>query len=133
MLKKFKDAKTGLNERVKRTGDSLSKARESSVNSIKSTKDKSKQAIEKHWPVIERVVVDGLIDITEEKLRDEEFLKSSFENAYELLPTAVRFMINRDKFINFCVSRREPILERIESSKAQKALPDKSEDIAEES
>lgn len=74
---------------------------------------------EKYGPTIEKIVVNGLIDIAEEKLQDEIFLRSSLEKAYELLPVSVRLVISRDVFFDFCVARKEPILVKIKGYKEQ--------------
>lgn len=74
---------------------------------------------EKHGSTIEKIVVNGLIDIAEEKLQDETFLRSSLDKIYELLPVSVRLVISREAFFNFCVARKEPILVKIKGYREQ--------------
>ena len=75
---------------------------------------KAGDLFERHWPKVEHVVVNGLISVAEEKLKDDQFLQSVFESAYELLPTAVRIVLPRTKFIEFSMQRREPILLKLQ-------------------
>ncbi len=123
MFDKLKGASAGISDRVQRTKDSLGRAKEATSKSLSAGREKSHQAFEKHWPAIERVITDGLVGVTEEKLRDEIFLQSSFEKVYELLPIAIRFVVDRDKFIGYCMSHREPILLRLEASRSAEEVP----------
>jgi len=132
MFDKLKSAPAGIADRAKRTKDSLGRAKEGSSKSLSSGKERSHQVLEKHWPTIERVLTNGLVGAAEDKLRDEVFLQNSFEKVYELLPVAVRFLVNRDKFIGYCMSHREPILLRLETSRSVEEVPNALEHSAKE-
>lgn len=82
-------------------------------SAISSGKESAGEVYEKYGPAIEKVVVDGLLGIAEEKLQDEKFLKISLEKLYEVLPIPVRMIVSRDDFFDFCLARKEPILVKI--------------------
>ncbi len=63
----------------------------------------------RHKDLIEKIVIDGLIGIADDKLSDKEFMLSSFETLYELLPTPLRLVISRDFFINKCIAQKDVI------------------------
>lgn len=63
-----------------------------------------------HWPKIEPIVVNGLISFAEDRLRDDELLKMAFEKIYELLPTPFRLVVPRQRFLEYSMSHREPLL-----------------------
>jgi hypothetical protein len=71
------------------------------------------ETIDKHWVNIEKVVLDGMLEISEEKLQDDDWLISLFEKAYEMLPMAARLTLQRDKFIAFCMERKGLIVNKI--------------------
>lgn len=66
--------------------------------------------ISRYRPVIERVVLDGLVGIAEDKLQDDVLVASIFNKAYELLPTPVRLVLPREKCLNWLMQNREPLL-----------------------
>lgn len=57
------------------------------VTSLDSGKEVANSYIDKHWPLVERIVLGGLLSLAEETLRDEKNIKMIFEKTYELLPT----------------------------------------------
>lgn len=87
---------------------------------VESKKRASNEAIKSHWPKIEKVLVEGLIGVAEEKLNDEHFLTSTFESMYELLPTPVRLVLGREKFLKFCLANKSPILAKVNAYKAKR-------------
>lgn len=96
---------------------SLEAAKKSTTENITATKSKAKDVFDKNWPKFEEVIVKGLINITEEKLKDDKALAAAFEKAYELLPVPVRLVLSRDNFLNFCMLKREPLLEKVQKYK----------------
>ncbi|EEW7592485.1 hypothetical protein ACRW16_15710 [Escherichia coli] len=68
------------------------------------------EVISRYRPVIERVVLDGLVGIAEDKLQDDVLIASIFNKAYELLPTPVRLVLPREKCLNWLMQNREPLL-----------------------
>jgi len=53
---------------------------------------------EKFYPKFEGVIVNGFLDVAEDKLTNEEDLKLVIHKVYELLPTLVRLTLSRDFF-----------------------------------
>lgn len=89
------------------------------TSAVVSGKESANAMYEQYGPAIENVVVNGLIDVAEEKLQDEMFLKASLEKIYELLPVAVRMIVSRDVFFDYCLARKEPLVVKIKGYKEQ--------------
>ena len=102
---------------------SLEAAKKSTAENLTATKSKARDIFDKNWPKFEEVIVKGLINITEEKLKDDKALTSAFGKAYELLPVPVRLVLSRDNFLNFCMLKKEPLLEKVQKYKENKAKP----------
>lgn len=75
----------------------------------------------KHGPMIERVLVEGLLSIAEEKLQDEKMLEGVFLKIYETLPLAARFVFSRERFLEITMSHREPLLLKLEDVRNQRS------------
>lgn len=120
MLKNFIDKAKTKGTSVKNTDwnnyKNLAKERLDSAGSVVS------RTLEDHWPLIEKILIDGLLQIAEEKLRDDVFLADLFEKTYELLPAPVRLIIKRDKYLSFCLKRKEPLLIRVSHFKEERKL-----------
>ncbi|MEO3991378.1 hypothetical protein [Pseudocitrobacter cyperus] len=80
------------------------------------------EAVSRYRPAIERVVLNGLIDVAESKLRDEIFLMSLFNRACDIilapLPGAVRLVIPREMLLKWLMQNREPLLLMLHEYKA---------------
>lgn len=68
------------------------------------------EGMAKYRQILERIVIDGLLNIAEEKLSDAEFIESAFSKAYELLPTPVRMVVSRQWCLRYLHARKEPLL-----------------------
>jgi len=83
------------------------------------------EAIARYRPSIEHVVLHGLIDVAESKLRDEIFLMSLFNRACDIilapLPGAVRLVIPREMLLKWLMQNREPLLLKLNEYKATKS------------
>lgn len=66
-----------------------------------------------HWSKIETMLIHSLLSVAKEKLHDEEFLETAFEKAYELLPTAVRLLVSRKRFLDFADSRSDVLRQKV--------------------
>lgn len=111
-----------FSRRIEGAKSSLDEFRDVTSRSFGSGKQKVSQSFEKSWPAIEKLIAEGLLGVAEEKLRDEQFLSSVFEKAYEILPAGVRLVLKRDTFIDHCMKRREPIIGRLERFKESRQL-----------
>ncbi|WP_312629042.1 hypothetical protein [Scandinavium sp.] len=66
--------------------------------------------ITRYRPVIERVVLEGLVGIAEDKLQDDELIADLFNKAYEFLPTPIRLVLPREKCLSWLMQNRGPLL-----------------------
>lgn len=123
------DSAKGLADRASRT---VSSAMESTASSAAKIKDsgsaalgavsgKSNELIDQHWPKIERVVVDGMLNVASDKLKDEASVMLVLERAYEALPTLVRLALPRERYLEIVVKRKEPLLARIDDVRARRS------------
>lgn len=77
---------------------------------------------EKHWPAVEKVLVDGLLSIAHDRLKDDEVFLLAVEKAFELLPTPVRLVLPRSAFIKHSLTHRDSIVAQIETKRADRLL-----------
>lgn len=81
------------------------------------TAEKGGALVEQHWQTIERVTVDGLLSVSAEKLKDEAMVKDVLERAYEALPTVVRLVLPRDRYLEIVIQKKQPLLAKIEGAR----------------
>ncbi|HGK4600757.1 hypothetical protein ACX1I0_17875 [Yersinia enterocolitica] len=86
----------------------------------------------KYKPLLENIVINGLLNMAEDKLSDDAFVESVFSKAYELLPAPVRMVVKREWCLSYLQSRKTPLLVKLqlyrdERNRAEEpaALPDK--------
>jgi len=135
MFKKITDLASGASGTAKNLADKASRSVSSAVESTASSAVKVKATggaaldavsgkghdlIDQHWPKIERVVVDGLLNVASDKLKDEASVQLVLERAYEALPTLVRLALSRERYLEMIVKRKGPLLARIESARARR-------------
>ncbi len=66
------------------------------------------------------MLIEGLLSIAEEKLKDDAILEAVFGKLYEALPLAVRLALSRDQFISFSMLQRGPVLVKLQHVRAQR-------------
>ncbi|WP_172612032.1 hypothetical protein [Pseudomonas graminis] len=76
--------------------------------------------VEQHWTDIERVVVDGLLTVTHDRLQDDEVFLMAVEKVFELLPMPIRLVLPRTAFQKHSLQHRESIVRQIEAKRAQR-------------
>ncbi|MGE8668409.1 MAG: hypothetical protein ACN6PM_11820 [Achromobacter mucicolens] len=81
------------------------------------TAEKGSALVEQHWQTIERVTVDGLLSVSAEKLKDDAMVKDVLERAYEALPTVVRLVLPRDRYLEIVIQKKQPLLAKIEGAR----------------
>lgn len=86
------------------------KSVDSMIQGAKSNKD---AILGKHWSKIEKLLYERLIVVAENKLHDDKSLELIFEKAYEVMPAPVRLILSRDRFVLFCLERKDMILEKL--------------------
>ncbi|MCU7282695.1 hypothetical protein OC926_22860 [Pseudomonas peradeniyensis] len=77
---------------------------------------------EKHWPAVEKVLVDGLLSVAHDRLKDDEAFLLAVEKAFELLPTPVRLVLPRSAFIKHSLTHRDSIVAQIDAKRADRML-----------
>lgn len=91
---------------------------------LSSVKDKLPQASSEIWKQhgskIENLVVDGLLNIAEDKLINETEIRSVIAKVYELLPTPVRLLLPRDTIINKILEQKGPILAKVSDVRSKR-------------
>ncbi|ELY5304032.1 hypothetical protein [Yersinia enterocolitica] len=99
---------------------------------LDSSVEPSVSRLSKYKPLLENIVINGLLNIAEDKLNDDIFVESVFSKAYELLPAPVRMVVKREWCLSYLQSRKTPLLVKLqlyrdERSRAEEpaALPDK--------
>lgn len=68
---------------------------------------------DEHWSKIESKLVHIFLSVAEEKLYDEEFVETAIDKSYELLPTAVRLIISRKRFLVFASSKSDILRQKV--------------------
>lgn len=90
-------------------------------SSVNQNLDKCRQIFNENYSKIEPIIVNGLLDVAEDKLKDEKFLSDCFEKFYEILPIPVRLVISRSWFTDFLLKRKDPLLEKVSKIKNQRS------------
>lgn len=107
---------------VESTASSAVKVKATGGAALDAVSGKGHDLIDQHWPKVERVVVDGLLNVAADKLKDEASVQLVLERAYEALPTLVRLALSRERYLEMVVKRKEPLLARIEEARARRNL-----------
>jgi len=81
------------------------------------TAEKGSALVEQHWQTIERVTVDGLLNVSAEKLKDDAMVKDVLERAYEALPTVIRLVLPRERYLEIVIQKKQPLLAKIEGAR----------------
>lgn len=76
--------------------------------------------LEQHWPKIERVLVDGLLTVAHDRIRDDDVFLRAVQSSFELLPTPVRLLLPRAAFEQHSLRHRDSIVKKIEMKRAER-------------
>ena len=128
------DISEKLNSTKQFLADSSNSTKKIVINNFESGKDIANDYFDKNWNFMERILVEGLLSLAEEALKDEKNIKMFFEKFYELLPTGVRLVLSREKFVELSMKKRDPLLLSLQQYKIQKksdaiSLLDKKVDV----
>ncbi|UJR63001.1 hypothetical protein [Dickeya zeae] len=74
----------------------------------------------KYKPLLESMVINGLLTIAEDKLSDDVFVESVFSKTWELLPAPVRMVVKREWCLHYLHSRKAPLLAQLQIYRAGK-------------
>ena len=75
------------------------------------------EAVDQYWPKIEQVLVDGLLDVAEDRLCDENFLQDTLRRLYAPAPLPLRLVVSEDFFVKKCMARKDGLLELVTRKK----------------
>ena len=78
---------------------------------------------DKYRLLLENIVINGLLNIAEDKLSDDAFVEVVFSKAYELLPAPVRMVLKREWCLSYLQSQKAPILVKLQLYRAGKLSP----------
>lgn len=70
--------------------------------------------------LLDSIVINGLLNIAEDKLSDDTFIESVFCKAYELLPAPVRLVVRREWCLGYLQSRKAPLLAQLQLYRAER-------------
>ncbi len=98
------NAVEGAKEAVEQISTDLGSVKKYVSDSASSSVDQVSAFFEAHWPTIEHVLVDGLLAISIEKLKDDQLVQGVIEKAYETLPVGVRLVLPRDRYLEFVIN-----------------------------
>ncbi len=76
--------------------------------------------LEKQIPLIKNLLVEKIGPAALATLRSETALAAAVGGLYEFLPTAVRLVVNRDIFVNFCARNLDRILPEVPTAAKKK-------------
>ena len=76
--------------------------------------------ITRYKRLLDIIVINGLLNIAEDKLSDDVFIESVFSKAYELLPVPVRLVVRREWCLAYLQSRKAPLLAQLQLYRAER-------------
>jgi hypothetical protein len=122
MFNKLADAARSLKEKAD-VGAKLEATKQFVADKYETGKTEAIVAWDKHWPTIEHLLVEGLLSVAEEKLKDDQALESAFSKLYETLPLPVRLALSRAQFIELTMAQRGPLLGKVQDVRTQRQIP----------
>ncbi|MGE5034974.1 MULTISPECIES: hypothetical protein [Yersinia] len=78
----------------------------------------------KYKQLLDNIVINGLLNIAEDKLNDDAFVESVFSKAYELLPAPVRMVVKREWCLSYLQSRKTPLLVKLQLYRDERSRPE---------
>ena len=84
---------------------------------IKKVADSVSETASNTWPLIEKIVTDGLIELGSDLLNDKEKMDEISIIIWERIPREVRFFISKDKYDEKFESFRLSTLSRVKPEK----------------
>lgn len=121
MPEKTKRKFSGLKEKLsfpRKTATPEIQADEAGENVPADTADTIMATPAKYKQLLDSIVINGLLNIAEDKLSDDVFIESVFSKAYELLPVPVRLVVRREWCLGYLRSRKAPLLVQLQLYRA---------------
>ncbi len=101
---------TSFKDKAKEIADLAAQKTEVAVSS---SSTKLQDLFDQYYPKIEPIIVNGLLKIAVDKLKDDKSLNTIFLNAYKMLPLPVRLIIPKHRFLEFTMTHRDPLLQKV--------------------
>ncbi|KAB2925534.1 MAG: hypothetical protein F9K30_07705 [Dechloromonas sp.] len=73
-------------------------------------KDKATELLEAQLPRVRAKLEERLGPTTRELIGDDALMTRCLGEAYEFLPAPVRMMVKRERFVSFCLERRDRLI-----------------------
>lgn len=127
---KAKALTEAVTDTVSSASDVVVSAKDTVLDSVGEGASVAISRVEKHWPAVEKVLVDGLLTVAHDRLKDDEVFLLAVEKTFELLPTPVRLILPRSAFIKHSLTHRDSIVAQIEAKRNDRMLlngPNQSE------
>jgi methionine synthase II (cobalamin-independent) len=118
MFESFTNTVRTLKEKTDISGK-LDDAKNFANSKYEAAKSETNAVWEKHGSTVEKVVVEGLLSIAEEKLQDDKLIESVLSKLYETLPLPVRFALSRDRFMGFTAEHKASLLHKVQDARAE--------------
>lgn len=80
----------------------------------------------RYRPAIERVVLEELVNIAENRLQDDVLIAGLFNKTYALLPAPVRKVLSREKCLYWLMQNRTPLLLKLADHRTTRPEPSTS-------
>ena len=113
-----------LADKAKALSESVSEkvisAKDAVLDTVGEGANTASDYLDKNWPQIERVLVDGLLTVTHDRIKDDEAFLLVAEKAFELLPVPVRLLLPRSAFLAHTEKHRVSIVGLIEEKRQQR-------------
>ncbi|WP_157270112.1 DUF1439 domain-containing protein [Azohydromonas aeria] len=91
---------------------------ESSSQHANAARLKASSFLDQNWSRVERALVDVLMPLTKEKLKDDKIFSVAVEAAYDLLPVAVRLVVPRGVLVRYALEKRDALLPSVDAIRA---------------
>lgn len=108
-LKRLKE-KFNMRRNVSSTDNPVEQVEE---NVSEQTTEGAESRTTRYKRLLDNIVINGLLNIAEDKLGDDAFIESVFSKAYELLPVPVRKVVRREWCLGYLQSRKAPLLAQL--------------------
>lgn len=105
-------------------GDKVSSVVGSAMAEVGSKKAAAVSYLEENWEPVEQVLVEGMISVAHEQLKNDDAFMTAINTAFELLPTPVRLIVPRNLVSDFGFSKRDLLLQKIEARQKGRTIKD---------
>ena len=87
-------------------------------------KVKSNDLFLEYWPTIEKLIIKKVMPQVIDKLKEDDEVELILRKTFELLPTTIRLLTTREKFVRFFMNKKESIIKLIEDYRKELLIHD---------